>query len=375
MVMKMMKSVFKIIKKDSQTKARLGQINTQHGTIKTPAYLPDATYGAVKGLDAHDLENIGLQSILGNSYHLWIRPGIKLIEKFGGLHKFMNWSKPILTDSGGWQVFSLAYKSKMGRILPKGIEFKDHLTGKKHLLTPKKAIDNQLKLDADLLMVLDYPVSPSPSKKDNLRSIELTTKWARLSKQAFDQHDNSEGKILMAIIQGANDMALRKRSFEELENISGFPGYGFGGPLPNNQALEYTAGLIPDDRIRYVMGAGRPEDIINCVSWGWDLFDCVIPTRNARHGLLYTFSGELRILSQKYQDDQQPIEKDCPCLACQNYSRAYIRHLLKVKEPLGARLASIHNLKFYMRLMEKVRTTIKSGQFKKFKTDLIQAYN
>ena len=356
-----MNKVFEVVVQDKKTKARVGKIKTLHGVIETPAFIPDATYGTVRHLSSQDLERIGLQIVLGNIYHLSLRPGIKTIKKLGSLHSFMNWKKPLITDSGGFQVFSLVYRHQMGKILEKGVRFKDPLTGNQHLLTPKKSIEMQLKVGSDILMVLDYPVVGSASKKDNQISVRLTTKWARLSKQAFKKNKLSRGRVLMAIIQGANSKQMRKKSFQELEAIGPFPGYGFGGPPLNEKILQYTANLIPNNRIRYVMGGGTPQDIIKAVCMGWDLFDCVIPTRNARHGLLYTFKGELRITQNKYTLDKKPIEKDCPCLACQNYSRAYIRHLLKVGEPLGQRLATLHNLTFYIRLMKKIRKSIKSG--------------
>lgn len=353
-----MKSVFQITSRDPHSFARTGVIQTNHGLIKTPAFAPDATYGAVKYLSSQELTSTGLQFLLANIYHLGLRPGPLAIKKLGGLHQLMAWPKPIITDSGGFQVFSLIYKNKMGKILPQGAEFRDHLSGAKHLLTPQKSINNQLKTDSDILMVLDYPIINQAPAKDNQTSVRLTTKWAKLSWQAFQKSNQAKGKILMAIIQGADDPKMRKKSFTELEAITPFAGYGFGGPPLNEDILASTARLIPDDRIRYVMGAGTPQDIIKAVKMGWDLFDCVIPTRNARHGLLYTFKGEVKINQQQYSLDKKPIEAGCPCFSCQNYSRAYIHHLLKVKEPLGYRLATLHNLTFYGRLMKKIRENI-----------------
>jgi len=365
---------FKVLYQDKQTRARIGRLQTSHGSVTTPSYIPDATYGAVKHLTSQELNNTGLEMILANSYHLWLRPGTGLIKKFGGLHQFMNWSKPILTDSGGWQVFSLVYQNQMGRVLVNGVEFQDHLSGQTHLLTPAKAINNQLALNSDILMVLDYPVAPKPSLKDNQLSVKLTSRWAKQSHQAFINHPQAKTKLLMAIIQGANSKKLRKQSFNDLEAIYPFPGYGFGGPLPNDQALEYTAQLIPNDRLRYVMGCGRPQDLVKTIAMGWDLFDCVIPTRNARHGLVYTFKGKLRLLTQKFESDQRSIEPGCSCLACQHYSRAYIRHLLKVKEPLGQRLTTIHNLSFYMQLLKQIKIHIKAQTYAKFMQAFLKYY-
>lgn len=369
-----MGSFFKIIAKSKNSNARVGRIKTSHGIVETPCFIPDATYGAVKHLSSKDLKEIGLQMILGNIYHLGIRPGTKIIKKLGGLHWFMNWNEPILTDSGGFQAFSLAHKSKMGKIEKDGIKFKDHLSGSEHFLTPEKSVQMQLDVNADILMVLDYPVEPEASASVNRYSVSLTNQWA---KQSFDYFSHfakaSRDKLLMAIIQGAGDKEMRKKSFDGLEKINQFAGYGFGGVVSganNDEVLKYTASLIPDDRIHYVMGGATPKQVVKLVKMGWDLFDCVLPTRNARHGLAYTFAKknkfsftEVRIWQEKYKLDKNPIEKDCDCFACESFSRAYIRHLLKVREPLGQRLMTIHNLRFYVRLMQLIRKGIKDKDF------------
>lgn len=372
-----MKKVFEITHEDHHTQARVGLLTTSRGILETPTFVPDATYGAVKHLSSQELEKMHLQMILGNVYHLGLRPGVNNIKKLGGLHSFMNWKKPIITDSGGWQVFSLVYRHQMGKILENGIQFKDHLSGKTHILTPHISIDSQISLGSDIMMCLDYPINPKDLSLENEKSVRLTTKWAKECYQAYrlhfpdfpnypDRHNSPSSPILFAIIQGANDHKLRKQAFENLEAINKFPGYGFGGLPENEEILNYTARLIPKDRVRYVMGSGTPKDILKQVAMGYDLFDCVIPTRNARHGLLYTFKGEIRIEQEKYALDKKPIEDRCSCLACADYSRAYIRHLLKVKEPLGERLASLHNLTFYTRLMKKIRESIKKKQLNKF---------
>jgi len=368
-----MGKIFNITVKDKKTRARVGKVNTKNGAFQTPCFMPDATYGAVKHLSSQDLKDIRLQIVLGNSYHLSIRPGTKVIKKMGGLGKFMNWSGPILTDSGGWQAFSLVYQNKMGKVGLAGVEFKDHLTGQKHFIGPAESIQAQLDCGADILMAFDYPIAPGGGSKDNKKSVGLTTKWARQSKNYFENHKTNSNQVLLAIIQGANDKELRKQSYCQLAEI-GFPGFGFGGPPVDNKMLGYVANLIPDDKIRYLMGGGPPKQIIKAISLGWDMFDCVVPTRNARHGLAYTFNGEIRILNSRYQLDKQPIEKGCDCLSCQNYTRGYIRHLLKIKEPLGQRLMTIHNLRFYMRLMEKVRQEIKKGKFNEFAQDFMRKY-
>jgi len=354
---------FKILSEDKKTKARIGEIKTASGVVKTPCFVPDATYGVVKHLSGDDLRETNLQMVLGNVHHLSIRPGSRRLKKFGGLKKFMDWEGPLLTDSGGFQAYSMVHKNRMGKVEKGGVRFRDHLSGKEHFLTPQKSIQSQLDLGADVLMVLDYPVFPDEPKSANRYSVSLTTRWAKESKEYFDQHA-SQKQILMAIIQGAGDKELRKRSFQELERINKFSGYGFGGIVDgkNLSLLDFVANLIPEDRIRYLMGAGPPKLIIQAVAMGWDLFDCVVPTRNARHGLAYTFDGEIKIRQARYRDDQSSLEKDCPCLACQNYSRAYLYHLFKVKEPLGQRLLTLHNLTFYTRLMKLIREKISQGR-------------
>lgn len=367
---------FVIKAKDKQTRARTGIIKTLHGNLETPVFAPDATYGTVKHLSPEDLKNIPLPIILGNIYHLSLRPGIPFIKKMRGLHRFMNWERPIITDSGGFQVFSLVHKNKMGKILNHGVEFRDHVSGAKHLLTPEKCIEYQLVTGSDILMVLDYPIAPDikSSDGDNLKSIELTTAWAKKCRKYFDHQRITKGKILMAIIQGAGSLEMRKRSYEELKDLN-FDGYGFGGLVADMDILDFTARLIPQEKIRYVMGGGTPTDIVKCVAMGWDFFDCVIPTRNARHGLLYTFNGEIKILKKKYQSDKKVIEKGCPCLACsKNYNRAYLHHLFKVKEPLAARLATLHNLTFYNKLMIVIRENIEKGDFKSFSGKFLKRY-
>lgn len=354
-----MAQFFTVVKKDKNSQARVGEIKTLHGTIETPTFIPDATYGCVKHVSSQELNKIGLQIILGNIYHLGLRPGTKIIKKLGGLHGFMNWQKPIITDSGGWQVFSLVYQHKMGKVRENGIEFRDPLTGLKHFLTPEKSLQMQLEANSDILMVLDYPIIGEASEEDNKISVSLTTEWAKQSLKAFLKSKNHHGKILMPIIQGASSQKMRKKSYESLSALGDFPGFGFGGPPTDKKILRYTASLIPENKIRYLMGGERPKELLAAVKMGYDLFDCVVPTRNARHGLAYTFQGEIRITQQKYLQDKKPLEKDCPCLACQNYSQAYIRHLLKVGEPLGQRLMTIHNLTFYVRLMQKIRGNIK----------------
>ena len=341
---------FEITTPQRETHSRTGLLHTSHGDLQTPAFAPDATYGAVKHLSSNDLNDIGLSIILGNSYHLSIRPGVDLIEKQGGLHKFMQWDKPMITDSGGYQVFSLIYSKKMGKVHDDGVEFRDHVTGDKHHLTPTLAIQNQLALGSDILVVLDYPVAPNANASENLFSVERTPQWARESKQAFEADPRSEGKFLIAVIQGANDKELRKRSYQELAEI-GFDGFAFGGHPENDEIAGYVAKLIPDEKLKYMMGAGPPDDLKKFMAMGWDLFDCVVPTRNARHGLLYTSDGDIKITNSQYREDSNPVDERCYCELCTTYTRSYLHHLFKVNEPLGARLATIHNLTYYIEIL------------------------
>jgi queuine tRNA-ribosyltransferase len=364
---------FHISSSDTSTKARTGTLMTKSGSIPTPCFAPDATYGAVKHLSYRELEDVKLDIILANVYHLNLRPGAEIIQQLGGLHHFMHWDKPIITDSGGWQALSLVYRHKMGKITDVGVVFHDHLSGSRHLLTPQSSIEAQLKMDSDILMVLDYPVDHNASASDNQRSVELTTNWAKISKETFEQNPLSTNKILYGIVQGAGSKEMRQKSFEELSRI-GFDGYGYGGPPVNKDVVEFTANLIPPEKFKYMMGSGTPREIVEFVGMGYDMFDCVVPTRNARHGLLYTWQGEIRITNKQYQLDQDPIEQGCGCFACQNYTRAYIRHLLRVGEPLGQRLTTIHNLYFYTALMEKIRDSITKSCFSQLKQDIQNFY-
>lgn len=351
--------MFKITAKSKTTKARAGELQTLHGEIKTPCFYPDATYGAVKFLSSDELHEIGLQMVLGNVYHLGLRPGSELIKQAGGLHNFMNWDKPILTDSGGFQAFSLVHKNNMGKVLDEGVLFYDHLSGNKHLLTPEKSIQMQYDMNSDILMCFDDCIFAGEDKATNIRSVELTTKWAKLSKETFEKINKEKGRLLFGIVQGGKDFDLRKRSAEELKEI-GFDGYGYGGWTSDNTGMlfavfEYSVNQLPEDKPRYLMGVGTPDDIKRAFEMGYDMFDCVIPTRNARHGLLYTSEGEIRIKNSKFRNDFKPLDSNCDCKLCTNYTRAYLNHLFKVQEPLGQRLATIHNLSFYTRMMEGLR--------------------
>ncbi|MFH0951968.1 MAG: tRNA guanosine(34) transglycosylase Tgt [Patescibacteria group bacterium] len=363
---------FLIKKKNKQVSARQGVFQTVHGSFSTPAFMPIATKGAVKTLAASDLKELPANIILSNTYHLWLRPGLSVIKKAGGLHRFMNWPGPILTDSGGFQVFSLAHARK---VTNGGVVFKDDVEGKRRLLTPEKAVAIQETLGSDIAMALDdlvgYPAKTGELKK----AVDLTTSWAERSKKARKK----KSMKLFGIIQGGTNKVLRQQHAKEIVNI-GFDGYAVGGlavgepPAKLFKVLDWVVPLLPHDKPRYLMGIGKPEQIVQAVNKGIDMFDCVIPTRNARHGLLYiwrkpfvksillrptnSFYTELRIRQSRYARDMKPVDQSCCCYCCRNYSRAYLRHLLTTNEPLGQRLATIHNLKFYLDLMKKLRKLI-----------------
>jgi len=380
--------LFKIIKKDKKTERRAGEIQTIHGGVATPVFMPIATQAAVKNLTPEELGDLGAQVILGNTYHLWLRPGEKIIKKTGGLHKFMNWPGPILTDSGGFQIFSLAAHRK---ITDKGVHFRDPLNGKKYFLTPEKSIQIQLDLGSDIIMVLDECVGYPCGHEEAEKAVRRTTEWAKRCFRYFcSKVKNKKNRpLLFCIIQGSAYKDLRIESAKQLLNIgfsaqggpaSGWDGYAIGGVAVGEpreylgEVLEWVLPLLPKNKPRYLMGLGRPEEIVSAVLAGIDMFDCVIPTREARHGRIYKyrfsifdispdgrqfssrkFYETLQITNARFAGDFEPIDENCRCYACQNYSRAYLNHLFKTREPLSLRLASIHNLKFYLDLMEKLK--------------------
>jgi len=366
----MPQSFFSIYKKNKKLRARAGIIKTSHGEINTPAFLPIATKAAIKNLTSEEVKNLGAEIILSNTFHLFLRPGVKAIEKGGGLHKFMNWPWPILTDSGGFQVYSL---SQTCEIREEGALFSSEIDGKKHLLTPERAVDIQLALGSDIMMVLDVCPAYQKSKERISQAVFLTTKWAERSKQFWLREKRSEKGMLFGIIQGGIYKDLRCQSAKEITSLD-FPGYAVGGvavgepPAQMYKVLDYTVPLLPQDKPRHLLGVGRPEDILEAVKRGIDLFDCVLPTRNARHGHLFTaltISGlkkvsykVVRIWQSRYRFDFKVLDKKCDCPTCQNYSRSYLRHLYLQKEPLALRLGSIHNLRFYLKLMEEIRKNI-----------------
>lgn len=352
---------FEIEKNDTPTGARLAKMHTAHGTVDTPAFMPVATQAVVKGLSPEEVCDLGFQMVIVNAYHMFLRPGHKTIEELGGLHGFMHWEGPITTDSGGFQVLSLA---KTRKIKDNGVIFQSHLDGTEHFLTPELAIQIQESLGSDIMMCLDE-CPPYPSSEDYIKdSVALTTSWAKLCKNARSRQD----RALFGIVQGGVYPELRERSAGELTDIC-FDGYALGGlgigedPGATYDITEHTLSFLPRDKPRYLMGLGNPEDIVTAVSRGVDLFDCVIPTRNARNGTLFTSQGKLVIKNARYTDDKRPIDESCGCYTCRAYSRAYLRHLFIAKEILVLRLLTLHNLSFYGELMRNIRRAIAQENF------------
>jgi queuine tRNA-ribosyltransferase len=354
--------------------ARRGRLTFARGTVETPAFMPVGTYGSVKAMTPRDVTEIGAEIILGNTFHLFLRPGLEIVEKFGGLHKFIGWNKPILTDSGGFQVFSLAHKRK---ITEEGVTFASPVDGSKVFLSPEVSMQIQSTLDSDIAMIFDECTPYPATEKVAGDSMELSLRWAERSRRAFDELQRVDSKppnALFGIVQGSVYENLRQRSAAGLVNI-GFDGYAVGGlavgepEAERNHALDFTVPLLPQDKPRYLMGVGRPEDIVEAVRRGIDMFDCVMPTRNARNGFLFTAEGTLRIRNAKFATDTRVIEEDCDCYACANgFSRAYLRHLDRCNEILGSQLATIHNLRYYQRLMAGLREAITVGALDAFTT-------
>jgi len=360
---------FDLIKQDSLTSARLGKMTTPHGTVHTPVFMPVGTQGTVKSMLPEEIKNCGAEIILSNTYHLYLRPGHETIKKLGGLHRFMNWPHPILTDSGGFQVYSLG---ALRKITPDGVMFRSHIDGSKHFLSPQKAIEIQEALDSDIMMCLDectpYPATLSQTKE----SLALTVKWAQLCRIAKTSVDQA----LFGIIQGGTYLDLRKQAVEQT-TVLGFDGYALGGVSvgePKDIVYEITDSitpLLPADKPRYLMGVGTPQDIVFGVSCGIDIFDCVIPTRCARHGLLFTNSEKIVIKNSRWRECDDPLDETCDCYTCKNYSRAYLRHLYVAGEILAMVLNTIHNVRYYMRLMEQIRAALKEDRFLEFKKDFL----
>ena len=362
---------FRLIRKDTCSGARRGTIRTPHGAIETPVFMPVATHAAMKAMTPQQIEESGARIILSNTYHLHLRPGEGLVEKAGGLHRFMGWDGPILTDSGGFQVFSLPNK----RITAEGVFFKHEITGEEVFLDPARAIAIQEALGADIIMAFDECI-PYPCEKGYAeQSTRKTIRWARQCREAQTRKDQS----LFAIVQGSVFEDLRAMCARELAAMN-FPGYAIGG-VSVGEGLEllkkvvgFTAPLLPEDKPRYLMGVGLPEDILESVERGMDMFDCVIPTRYARSATLFTRRGRIRLTNRNYRRDFFPIDPSCTCYACRNFTRAYIHHLFNANEVLSAVLASIHNVHFYIRMMEEIRQSIEEGRFVEYKKDFLEGY-
>jgi queuine tRNA-ribosyltransferase len=355
---------FTVIKKDSNSKARLGRLVTAHGVVETPCFMPVGTQGTVKAVLPRDLRELGCQMLLGNTYHLYLRPGHELIRRLGGLHRFMSWDGPILTDSGGYQVFSLA---AMRKISEEGARFQSHLDGSSHLLTPEKAVQIQEALGSDIAMILDECIAHDAARDYVESSTARTIRWAERCIEARSKVD----QLMFGIIQGGLFEDLRRGCVDKMTRMD-FEGFAVGGLAVGeseeqlNAVSAFTVQLLPEDKPRYLMGVGRPQDILNAVRAGFDMLDCVIPTRNARNGTLFTWQGKINIKRAEYAEDSRPLDESCGCYCCRNFSRAYLRHLYKAGEFLSSQLNSLHNLYFYHRLMDKCREAIRDGRAELF---------
>ena len=357
---------------DLDHSARRGRIQTAHGEIETPVFMPVGTLGSVKGVPQHILEELGVQILLGNTYHLYLRPGHEAIREIGGLHRFMSWEQSILTDSGGFQVFSL---NELRKVTEQGVEFRSHLDGSTHFFTPERSVEIQIALGADIIMAFDECTEHPASRERAQESMEMTTRWARRSKEYFDAHQHevpwaafrSGVQSLFGIVQGGMYADLRRESAERLVDMD-FPGYAIGGLSVGEpreltrEIIASTLPLLPKDKPRYVMGVGYPEEIVEYAAMGVDMMDCVLPTRAARHGLLFTSEGRMNIKNARFARDQQPADAKCGCLVCSRYTRAYLRHLFVSGEPLAAVLNTIHNLSHYLDTMRSVRHAIRLGE-------------
>lgn len=371
--------MFRVEYKDKNTKARAGILETSHGSIETPIFMPVGTQGTVKTLSPHELKELGSEIILGNTYHLFLRPGEEIIQKAGGLHQFISWDAPILTDSGGFQIFSLA---ELRKITDEGVRFQSHIDGSYHFFTPEKIVDIQRILGSDIMMVLDecapYPCSLKDAEKANRRTITWAEHCAEQFRKTKSLYEHPQQ--LFGIVQGSTYREIRKKSVDNLIKI-GFNGYAVGGLAvgePKSSMLDITdfcTDLLPADKPRYLMGVGKPADIVEAIFRGVDMFDCVIPTRNGRNGTVYTFEGKMVLKNAEYKNDFSPIDSECSCYTCRNFSRAYIRHLFQAEEILALRLASMHNLYFYLQLVKKAREAIVNKRFKQWKKEYMSKFS
>ena len=364
---------FTLEKKSSQCKARTGTIETNHGVIKTPVFMPVGTRATVKAMNNDELKSIGSQIILSNTYHLYLKPGQEIIRKADGLHKFMNWDKPILTDSGGFQVFSL---SKTRKITEEGVQFRSHIDGSKHFISPEKSMEIQNDLGSDIMMAFDECVPYPASYEYTEDSMKRTLRWLKRCK---DYHKNTDKQNLFGIIQGGMYKDLREYSAKNTIDFD-LPGYAIGGLSVGEprdlmiDLLDFTTDFMPENKPRYLMGVGTPDYLFEAVEHGVDMCDCVLPTRIARNGTALTSKGKLVVKNAKYKNDFSPLDENCDCYACKNHTRAYIRHLLNVDEILGARLLSIHNLRFLIKLMENIRKSIEEDRYLEFKDEFYRNY-
>ncbi|PJK17495.1 tRNA guanosine(34) transglycosylase Tgt [Chryseomicrobium excrementi] len=364
---------YELLKKDKQTGARLGIVHTPHGSFETPTFMPVGTQATVKTMSPEEIKGMDAGIILSNTYHLWLRPGHEIIREAGGLHKFMNWDRAILTDSGGFQVFSL---SDMRKIEEEGVHFRNHLNGDKLFLSPEKSMEVQNALGSDIMMAFDE-CPPYPASHEYMKaSVERTSRWAE---RCMTAHTNTDKQGLFGIIQGGEYEDLRRQSAQDIISLD-FPGYAIGGLSVGepkdvmNRVLEFTTPLMPDNKPRYLMGVGSPDSLIDGAIRGVDMFDCVLPTRIARNGTMFTKKGRLVIKGAKFARDFGPVDETCDCYTCKNYSRAYLRHLFKADETFGLRLASTHNLHFLMNLMKEVRQAIREDRLLDFKEEFFEEY-
>jgi len=390
-----MRKNFEILATDRHSKARQGRLPTAHGVIDTPAFMPVGTQGSVKGVSPRELRELKAQIVLGNTYHLFVRPGLDVIKHFGGLHKFMNWDGPILTDSGGYQIFSLA---KLRKITEDGVEFQNHIDGARAFISPEIAMEIQAALGSDIAMALDECV-PYPCEYDYAaQSAEMTTRWARRCKEwkqknaerptsnikrrmaePIKYQPSTTNSLLFGIVQGATFEDLRKQSAQAIVDLD-FDGYSIGGVSVGEpqeeimRAVESAEPFLPSDKPRYAMGLGTPPQLLEMIARGMDMFDCVLPTRLARNGTAFTSTGTLNLKNAEFALDKGPIEENCACYACTEFSRGYIRHLIKAEEILGLRLITLHNLHFYLDLMRLARNRIENGEFDRFRREFISNY-
>jgi queuine tRNA-ribosyltransferase len=364
---------YELIKTCKQTGARLGKLHTPHGVIETPIFMPVGTLATVKTQSPEELKEMNAQIILSNTYHLFLRPGHDIVQEAGGLHRFMNWDRPILTDSGGFQVFSL---SNLRKIDEEGVQFRNHLSGEKLFISPEKATEIQNALGADIMMAFDE-CAPYPADRDYVKSsLERTTRWAE---RCLKAHQRPQDQALFGIVQGGMYEDLRAQSAREITSLD-FPGYAIGGLSVGepkdimNEVLEHTTPLLPQHKARYLMGVGSPDALLDGVIRGIDMFDCVLPTRIGRNGTTMTSQGRLVVRNAKYARDFGPLDSKCDCYTCKNYSRAYIRHLIKCEETFGFRLTSYHNLYFLLKLMENIREAIRQDSLLDYRNQFFEEY-